>query len=160
MYLSHFAEMGRQLQTHLLFRTTSIYPLVSAPKGIRRILHGPRYTVKEKTRWRERWLGGEVTRVPSLAWGGRRGRGLLGPSPLSGGDPRGGASPWATGTGEGRTRWRGCVQKLSVLERNSAGKTVLPTAPSRASLGPSPTPARTPSPCDPGSRVPAVATAP
>lgn len=74
--------------------------------------------------------------LPGL--GGRLGRGLLGPSPLSGGDPRGGASPWATGTREGRMR---CMQKLSVLGRNSARKTTLPTAPGRAFTGASPIPA-------------------
>ena len=113
------------------FRTTSIYPLLSAPTGIRSI-PPPEVHREREERWREWRLGGEVTGVSSLevvvGEGGR-----LGPSPLSGRDPLGGASPWATGTGEGRTRWKGCTQKLSVLERNSAGKTTPPTAPGRAS---------------------------
>lgn len=46
-------ELGRQLPsppTHLHFRTTSIYPWVSAPKGIRGILHGPKVHRDRKER--------------------------------------------------------------------------------------------------------------
>lgn len=100
--------MGKQFlspQTHLLFRTTSIYPPVSAPKGIRRILHGPRSTVKRRKRgkgdggWEERSPG-------SPSWLGvvEGAANLLVSSLLSRGDPCRGASLWATGTWLGKDR--------------------------------------------------------
>lgn len=113
-------ELGRQLalpQTHLRFRTTSIYPRVSAPKGIRGILHGPKVRRNRREKGtREWWLGGEViTGVPPGL--GMLGEGKTLPRFPSLGRGGGGGSPWGAphrgrpGAGEGRTRWKGCVQK-------------------------------------------------
>lgn len=149
--------MGKQFlspQTHLRFRTTSIYPPVSAPKGIRRILHGPRSTVKRRKRgkgdggWEERSPG-------SLSWLGvvEGAATLLFSSLLSRGDPRRGASLWATGTRLGKDM----LESLQAKTFRPLAATLQERPPfRRPQVVPLPAqpPAPRPGPSEPGSEPP------
>lgn len=95
------------------------------PKGIRRILHHPRSTEQEKKRWREWWLGGEVTGVSSLEVVVGEGA-LLGPSPLSRRDPLGGASPWATGLARAGRAGRAARKNFPSWSATLRGRPPLP----------------------------------